>query len=458
MRYIFIFSSLFTSFIFSFDNWDWENIDYRKISFPKNFLWGTATAEYQNSGAETCKNNNWAEWEQSVDSKGNPRIKDGQISKKSTDHWNLYKEDIKLMKELGVNSYRFSVEWSLIEPEEGVFDPKAIEHYQEVIASLLEANITPMITLHHFTNPLWFQKIGSFEKEENIKYFVRFCSYVFDKLSSKVNLWCTINEPGIYAFMGYILGYFPPGYSSFQIASEVLQNLLKAHCQVYRTLKTMPNGEKAQIGLVHNLLKMEPYNSWNFIVSIPCSYLSYMTTDCITHFLKTGKYVFYIPFAAYSCFEDDMETPLLDFIGLNYYSHPLLGLQLSLYEPMYSCCYSNEVMSDMQFRLYPEGIYRAVQEISEIGVPIYITENGIPDNSGKHIATFINRYLYALSCAITDGYDVRGYFYWTLTNNFEWNEGYRIKWGLYDVDFDTQKRTLKEGAKAYQNIIKSSKN
>jgi len=173
-------------------------------------------------------------------------------------------------------------------------------------------------------------------------------------------------------------------------------------------------------------------------------------------FLKTGYFKYYIPLKAYATYEN-FETKL-DFIGLNYYSHPLLKMQISYSEPLYSSCYEGQEMSDYQFRLYPEGLYRAIEEISALEVPIYITENGIPDNNDTKRSLFINRYLYSLSKAIEDGFDVRGYFYWTLIDNFEWNEGFSVKFGLYDVDLDTQKRTLKPGASAYKNIIDKWKN
>lgn len=247
------------------------------------------------------------------------------------------------------------------------------------------------------------------------------------------------------------MGKFPPGEVNLQKAGDVLKNLLIAHTKVYEKLKALPNGQNAKIGIVHNILKFEPYNWWNPIEAIPCSYLSDITSNAVVEFFKTGYFSYYVPFKAYTIYEN--LEPKLDFIGLNYYSHPLLKMQMSYSEPLYSSCYEGQEMSDYQFRLYPEGLYRAIEEISELNVPIYITENGIPDNQDTKRSVFINRYLYALSKAIDDGFDVRGYFYWTLTDNFEWHEGFLVKFGLYDVDFETQKRTLKPGSLAYKTII-----
>ncbi len=443
----------FFSFFSYASNWDWESIDVDKTHFPENFLWGTSTAEYQNSGAEICSNNNWARWEEALDKNGNPRIKKGQHSNNSCDHFNRYREDIKLMKELGVNAYRFSVEWSMIEPQEGVFDEKVIKHYQDLLDELNSQNITPMVTLHHFTIPKWFEDKGGFEKEENIEYFVRFSEEVFYSLSSRAQIWCTINEPAVYSFCGYVYGTFPPGVTNIDLAGRVLQNLMKAHVAVYNALKNMPNGKEAKIGLVHNLLKFEAFNKHNPVEAISAHYVSNITTNAVMNFLEKGEYKFYVPFTANVSFEDKEILSSLDFIGLNYYSHPLLKMNFSLSEPLVSSCHEEEIMADVPYRLYPQGIYEAVKECSKLNVPIYITENGIADKNDDRRKEYIKRYLFALSQAIEDGYDVRGYFYWTLMDNFEWDEGTLIKFGLYSVDPLTKERKLKDGAHSYIDII-----
>ena len=434
--------------------WDWYNIDVKDVSFPSNFLWGTAIAEYQNSGSTTCPLSNWAAWEKNTDTKGQPHITNGQKSNRSCNHWDNYIEDIALMKKLGVNSFRFSIEWSRIEPREGLFRAPALEHYEKLCEALLQNNITPMITLHHFTHPLWFEKKGGFEKEENIKYFVRFCKKVFERLGDKVPLWCTINEPGIYVFQGYIRGEFPPGEKKqFQLAGTVLKNLLIAHKKAYKALKEMPNGQKASIGIVHNFLQILPYRNWNPVEAIPSNYISQLFTHSVLNFFKTGFFQFYIPLYADVTIEEDLEEKCLDFIGLNYYSHPLLQQKLSFKKPLTSSCYPQEKMGDYPYRLYPQGLYEAIEEYSSLSVPIYITENGIPDGDDSRRSIYIPRYLYALSKAIKDGYDVKGYYYWTLMDNFEWKEGFDVKFGLYKVNFATGEKTLRNGAKSYQDII-----
>ena len=189
--------------------WDWNAINTSDIHFPSSFAWGTATAAHQVEGNNT--NNNWHVWERSVDEKGISRIHENDTSGIAADHWNRYPEDISLMTELGVNHYRFSIEWSRIEPQKGYYDLIALSHYRKMCEDLIAAGITPVATLHHFTHPIWFEEMGAFEEDENIEHFVRFSELVFKELMDIVPIWCTFNEPSVFVAQGYFNGIFPPG-------------------------------------------------------------------------------------------------------------------------------------------------------------------------------------------------------------------------------------------------------
>ncbi len=306
------------------------SLEQNKLLFPKGFLWGVAFSEYQVSGSFLCKESNWAQWEdhQAKVLGKYPR------SGKAADFWQHYEEDvIRMKKELGINSLRFSVDWSLVEPREGYFDENALNRYVKLCDLLKREGIEPMITLHHFTHPSWFERKGGFERSENISYFVRFCTKVFQVLGKNVYLWCTINEPTIYAFQGYIRGVFPPGKKGFfsvvptRKAVEVLKNLLKAHVDVYSALKKLPYGTEAQIGLVHQYLKFEPYSPFNIFENMPGWFLNAFLNDAVLKFCKTGrfKYNFNIPFLAnIHSYYKAPKGKFLDFIGLNYYSRVLV--------------------------------------------------------------------------------------------------------------------------------------
>jgi beta-glucosidase len=284
---------------------------------------------------------------------------------------------------------------------------------------------------------------------------VRFCEVVFQKLQDKVHLWCTINEPEVFASQGYFLGVFPPGKKDPQLAGVVLKNFLEAHTQAYLALKRLPNGDKAQIGLVKNIFQFDPYRRWHLLDWLVSRQFNELFTDAIIRLFKTGHFDFSLPGLANVKHFNATAPRTLDFIGLNYYSHIPVKFQWNPKEFFAFAPRAGEIMTDMPYPIYAEGFYRAIKTSAQLGVPIYITENGIADARDDRRDLFIRRYLFALSKAVNDEYDVRGYFYWSLMDNFEWAEGYDMKFGLYEVDFATQKRRLREGAKYFVKMVKS---
>jgi beta-glucosidase len=359
-----------------------------------------------------------------------------------------------LIKALGLNAYRFSVEWSKIEPREGVFDTTVIRHYQDMCDSLRANGIEPVVTLHHVTNPIWFEKKGAFEKEENLPLFTDFVRHIVLALGDRVNIYCTINEPAVYAMESYFTGAFPPGKQDPQMTALVLRNLLIAHVMSYQTIKQLPGGEKKRVGIVKNITLVDPYNPWLLTDWIFSSISDKAFNGVVLEFFRTGKYDFNMPGMARLKYEDPEAVKTLDFFGLNYYSHYTYHLTPDLESSFGNKVSPGEIMTDMEYTIYPEGFYRAIKRVAVLGVPVIVTENGIADHRDDRRELFIRRNLYALSRAIREGYDVRGYFYWSLLDNFEWNEGYEMKFGLYRTDFTTQERSLRPGARVYGEIVK----
>jgi len=436
--------------------WDWNQLETQNFIFPENFIWGIATSAHQVEGNNL--NNNWYLFENQIKKNNIPNIYNGDRSGLASNHWNLYDKDIQLMKKLGVDHYRFSIEWSKIEPEQGVFDYTIIDHYQKKIDALINNKITPVITLHHFTNPIWFEEKGAFEKSENIKYFVDFSSFAFKQFSSSVLFWCTINEPMVYVYEGYFNGVFPPAKKDPVLAIKVLKNMLNAHVLVYKRLKTMTNGNKVKIGMVKNIFQFDPLNRLNILDWYMSSLLNDIFTNEPINFFKNGRSSFFMPgFVNDQIVNDDAKSSL-DFIGLNYYSRFHVKGKINLSEPFIFKTRKQDIQTDMNYPMYPEGIYKALKTIDKLNVPIYITENGIADSTDSNRAIFINQYLYSTNKALREGVDVKGYFYWSLMDNFEWAKGYSMKFGLYEVDFKTQERKLRDGSKSLINIIKRSKN
>ena len=432
---------------------DSDSLNVNTFNFPNDFLWGTATAAHQVEG--NCVNNNWSNWETSPSSHDYSFLHSKQPAGTACDHWKRYPEDIRLMKELGVNAYRFSVEWSKIEPEQGEFNQNALTHYSMVIDSLIAQEITPMITLHHFTNPIWFEKLGAFERQENIQYFVKFSQKVFEEFSDRVIYWCTINEPAVYTVQGYFTGIFPPEKQNIRLAAIVLKNLIRAHVDVYFALKESQNGKNCQIGFVKNINQFKPLRKWHPADQLTAWFSNHFYNDAILYCLMTDEYRLKIPILSGENEIIQNAAQSYDFIGLNYYSHNFLKFQLFSTPHVNVAFPKKEIKTDMPYTMYAQGFYDAIESVSKLKKPVIITENGVADRDDKIRSEWITNYLNQLVIALENGIDIRGYFYWSLLDNYEWAEGYNMKFGLYEVDFKTQQRTLREGSKTFQKIIKS---
>ena len=431
--------------------WNWDKIEIKEMLFPKNFIWGTATAAHQVEGNNI--NNNWYVWENNLNEDGKSNIHNQDKSGEAARHWNLYRDDIALMKKIGVNAYRFSVEWSKIIPKEGLIDKNALNHYRDVCIALIDSGLTPVVTLHHFTNPIWFEELGGFEKEENIDHFIDFSEIVFNHLSDIVKYWCTINEPAVYVSQGYFYGVFPPGKKDPKLAGTVMRNLLFTHVKVFHHLKGLKNGKIVQIGLVKNITQFDPLRRWHLLDWYFSSILNDIFTNSTIDLFLNGKFNFYLPGMVDISDSNTEAIGSADFIGLNYYSRWHVKGHMSPTSPFTFEKRVQDIQTDMPYSLHPEGFYKALNDISELNIPIIVTENGIADDKDDRRETFINRYLYAMHKSIEDGIDIRGYFYWSLMDNFEWAEGYSMKFGLYEVDFKTQKRKLRNGSLALKRAI-----
>jgi len=427
--------------------WDWKKIKL-EVHFPKHFLWGVATSAHQVEGH--CDNNTWHEWEQSVDEHGKKRVE--QTAGIACDQWNRYKEDIKLAKELGINTYRFSIEWSKVEPEEGTFDLEAIKHYQNICEELIKNNIKPCVTLHHYVDPIWFAKKGGFEQEENVYYFVRFAKKMFEHLHNQVYIWFTFNAVDSYVIKGWFIGQSPPGKKDIALMTSVYKNVLQAHVHLYREIKETEEGKSAHIGIIKNIHQVDPWCLLNPLDLLGSLLIKKYIDTCFFTFFKTGIFTIYIPFKVNMSYRNHDAIGALDLIGINYFSHHYIKngkIKVNPDEPS---------TDNPHYTVYPEGLYRAVKEVSNmlakpLHIPMYITENGIATTNEDLRDIFLKQNVYALSKAIQDGYDVRGYIYWSLLDCYEWGT-YGKKYGLYKVDFKTQERSLKKGSHYYIDVIK----
>ena len=409
---------------------NWTAVDMNALTFPSDFRWGTATAAHQVEGHLV---NNWTHHEQR-----NNLVQSGA----ACDHWNRWQEDFQLISELGLNSYRFSVEWSRIEPTEGTWNNDALAVYSNMVDDLLERGIRPVVTLHHFSHPQWWEAKGGFADRANAPHFVRYCERVFEVLSDRVETWVTINEPTVFSSMGYTLGMFPPGRRSLRATLRVMRNLLLAHADVYLALKKIR--PEVRIGIAKNVTLFDPKNRWSPIDWPLARLLEWFWNGAWRSGVENGRMFFGDVSAA---------KGTLDFVGLNYYTHVLVGpASVSLLKMKFPKR-AHEVATEFGYPMYAEGLRRALDFLAPLGVPIEITENGVADANDTLRTEHLKRHLWVLSQAIQDGHDVRSYHHWSLMDNFEWAEGYSMRFGLHHVDFETQERTLRPSGAVYKRII-----
>jgi len=432
---------------------DFKKLKQAPLRFGKDFLWGSATASHQIEG--NCTNNNWYQFESAVDERGKPRILNGQKAGVSCDAWNMYKEDVQLMKALSFNAYRFSVEWSKIEPKQGEFDQTILDHYEKEVDEMLANGIEPMITLHHFSNPIWFEDKGAFLQDDSPAVFTRFVERVVQKLGPKVKLWCTINEPAIYAVLSYFNAEFPPALTDAVKAARVYRNMLLAHTAAYNVIKKIK--PDAQAGLVVHVALFDPPHQWNLVDVLMARMLNNNMNNSHFQYLVDGSFDFSIPGVVNEKYRGGQKDAF-DFVGLNYYTnHYRVFKPFSKQQFVEITKAPPDELTDMGWAVYPEGMYRALKTIAAYtSKPIYITESGIADAADTKRARYIEDHLLVINKAIADGINVKGYLYWSLMDNFEWAHGFEARFGLYRVDFATRKRTLYEGSRKLTEMIKAA--
>lgn len=389
-----------------------------KLKFPEGFLWGVGTSSHQVEGGNT--NNDWYEWEQ--------RGKTKEPSGIACDSWNRYEEDNDLARNLGCNSFRISLEWSRIEPEEHAFSRDALLHYRRVLRDMKKKGLKRVVTLSHWTLPLWFSHKYGWHKKASVVYFSRYCQKVMEELGDEIDIFITINEPRLTLNRGYLVGNFPPGKRNPFLYLRARRHMVEAHKECYLIAK------KIRPDLPVGLTQFTNDFDW-FGKGKGLNWLTEKVEDFYNwHFFKeTGD--------------------LQDFIGFNFY----FGMDIRMTYPFIQMQTDRGRVSDMGFGVNPDSIYEVTMDAwRRYHKPIYIFENGIADKGDKYRADFIKEYLAYLHKAIEDGADVRGYFYWSLLDNFEWNFGYDMKFGLYGVDRNNQKRRIRPSALEYAKICRAN--
>lgn len=359
-------------------------------------------------------------------------------------YWDTIIPDLDKMHRMGIKTYRISLERSFIETRLSVYDDYALNKYEALIDACHERSMNVMLTLHHFTHPDY--AADGFYNEDNIAPFIKYCQYVFNRFSSKVTLWCTLNEPGVEAFSGHLLGQFPPHHHlQKEETVRVLRNLMQTHMDVYHTLKQLPNGDKASIGIVHNILRFKSlYGSYDCLSSIIANTATTYTDDLIMDFLHTGIF----KHNNYPQFDFTDTRTRGDYFGLNFYANPTIGPNLT--NGYGATCRADQKMGDMYLPIDPKGFADALDRAQKLGLPIYITETGIADQKDALRPQFLIDYLRVIVDALAAGNNIRGFIVWTFKDNYEWNEGNKKHFGLFDAH-----GTPRLSARLYERLIKT---
>ncbi|MFN8674085.1 MAG: glycoside hydrolase family 1 protein [Candidatus Sericytochromatia bacterium] len=416
-----------------------EEFNQKDFKFPEGFLWGTATSAYQVEGGIV---NDWS--------------KGGLDAGKASNHAELYEEDFEKAKKLGNNAYRMSIEWAKIEPEPDKFSKEAVTFYKNIFKSLKKHGLKPMVTIHHFTNPIWLEQFGGWDNEKVITRFTKYVTFLAKTFGEDVDLWLTFNEPNVYAFKAYATGDWPPFKKDRQSTLYVMNNLLKAHAEAYHILHKYDREDadgdniSCQVGFAQHIAILEPYWALNPLDNIMTYFQSKVFNQGFWDAVLTGKFDLFVPGLknVNAPFNKKLKGSM-DFVGFNYYTRWFIKANGE------NVINEKGELTDMKWEIYPEGLKKSIEMADiyakELKIPIYITECGINDPSDKkrpkYIVTHVNKTLEA----IKNGANVKGFMYWSLMDNFELADGFGPQFGLFTID-----RKMRYSAEVYKEIADSN--
>lgn len=405
-----------------------------EFKLKKGLLLGVSTAATQIEGGDV--NSNWNDWYRQG------KIKDGTDPATGNDHWEKWEEDVNLMAQMGIRIYRFGIEWARLVPAPGQVNEEAVARYRQELMALKAHNIQPLLTIHHFTNPMWFENLGGFTKQENLHYYLELVELTADRFGDLVSDYITINEPNVYATNSFFFGMWPPAKTSLADTIKVMENMVYCHIKAYHILhekrKSMGYTD-TKVGVANHLRVFAPKNEKNPWHKTCAKLNAYLFQGALLKAMSLGEFSFplrnfaHLPKGEYS-----------DFNGVNYYSRSTVsGIGDGVRE--------NSPRNDLNWEIYPQGIVECAAMLQRIlPRPLWVTENGTCDNHDR----FRSRYLYEhLKAFNTSNLPFERYYHWCFCDNLEWIEGNSAKFGLVSVDPTTRARTVKESGKFYSEII-----
>lgn len=402
------------------------------FKLPEKLQLGVASAATQIEGGDL--NHSWNDWY------NQGKIKDGSDPANANQHYQLFEKDIEIMVSMNITQYRFGLEWARIQPTQNEFDLDVLNHYKDLILKLREHHIRPLVTLHHFTNPMWFEALGGWLEKKNITYFLQYVDIVVRFFDELVDEYITINEPNVYALNGYFDGSWPPGKSSMKDYIQVVNHLAYAHIRSYRMIHSIHLNKSVKVSFAHHMRVFEAKSKTNPKDVSFSKFAHFAFQSALSEMFIHGKFL-----KPFSNIGNVALGKYVDFLAINYYTR-------SSIEGLEDGVKSKVAINDLGWEIYPEGLLRVIRELYSVEpLPIYITENGTCDNHD----TFRARYIYDhLKVLTKTPLPVLRYYHWCFVDNFEWLEGESSRFGLVYNNYETQERTIKNSGHFYARIIK----
>ncbi len=404
-------------------------------------LWGTAVSHYQVEGGDPC---DWSAWEAAGRTRGGP-------CGEGVDSWRRYEEDADLAAAAGANAFRFSISWSRVEPRRGTFDEAALERYVRFLDHLRARDLEPVVTLFHYTHPLWFHEQTPWHSPRSVDAFARLARRVASAVAGRARVWTILNEPLVFLLAGYVGGQIPPGFAEARLARRALEHLLRAHAAGAAVLREAdPN---AAIGVAHNMMAFAADRRFH-----PFDRLLARTADrfynrALLEAMTTGRWSFYLPPATWFRGRCDDLVGSLDFVGVNLYSrlHLRCPGRGRIGDFQYRDA-SGRGLSDNGWEIAPESALPLLRAAATSGLPLVVTENGVADARDAIRGEFLAAYGAIVGRAEKEGIPIAGYFHWSLLDNFEWLEGYAPRFGLFEVDRRTMERIERPSASVFRRL------
>jgi len=414
-------------------------------TFPEGFLWGTATAAHQVEGRNT--NDTWSAWEQETG-----RIIYGATAAVACDWWGgRWQEDFDRAQATHQNAHRLSVAWSRIQPAPDRWDESALDRYREMLIGLQSRKITPMVTLHHFSEPLWVAELGGWENEDLVALFAAFVRKTVEALRPYCKLWVTINEPDVFVYSAYIEGVFPPGKKDLKAALKVMHTMIRAHARAYAVIHELQ--PEARVGSAFHYRGFRPA-TWLPVDRWAAKVFHTLFNDLFPRTLQDGVFNAVVKKARIP-----EAAGTQDFVGINYYSCNTVRFDLLAPGKMFAHLGypKGAVLSESGFIAnIPEGLVEAVKWGNQFGLPMIITENGVEDSQDVLRPRYLLEHLHALWSIINHNYPVEGYFHWSLVDNFEWERGWTQRFGLWGLDLENQARIRRPSVDLYAEICRTN--